>query len=256
MASTPSTPSTPTPSAPDDFDNLNDAAMFQIRSSVEFYFKSIHENMPAFFLPKEIVDSMGAGRLARVAHNYANEIRTDVSIVYDPAFCLYKIAPPEYMASNEALIYIDTIVYQHGTIIPLRKWELMIPNSSDLASNFGKSALVEVGPGNRKITKPPNCFILFRRDKRHLVQERYPDASLGQISSIIAQMWAAAEKKVKMHYQSEAMKLKHQHDNDHPNWRCQPRKSSDIKKRAVKKRTPASSPILVSMANSAPISSE
>lgn len=60
-----------TPPAPSDFDNLNDAAMFQIRSSVEFYFKSIHENMPAFYLPKEIVDSMGAERLARVAHNYA-----------------------------------------------------------------------------------------------------------------------------------------------------------------------------------------
>jgi hypothetical protein len=112
---------------------------------------------------------------------HRNEIRTDVSIVYDPAFCLFKIAPPEYMASNEALIYIDTVVYQHGTIIPLRKWELMIPNSSDRASNFGKSSQVEVGPGNRKITKPPNCFILFRRDKRLLVQERYPDASLGQI---------------------------------------------------------------------------
>ncbi|KFY86184.1 hypothetical protein V500_07816 [Pseudogymnoascus sp. VKM F-4518 (FW-2643)] len=249
MASTPSTTSTP-----GDFDNLNDAAMFQIRSSVEFYFKSIHENMPAFYLPKEIVDSMGPGRVARVAHNYANEIRTDVSIAYDPTFCLFKIAPAEYMATNEALIYCETVIYQHGTIIPLRKWELMIPNSSDRASNFGKTALVEVGPGNRKITKPPNCFILFRRDKRHLVQERYPDATLGQISSIIAQMWAAAEKKVKLQYQLKAMDLKRQHDNDYPNWRCQPRKSSDIKKRAVKKSAPASSPVLVSMANSATIS--
>nr|AIG95717.1 MAT1-1-3 [Pseudogymnoascus sp. 23342-1-I1] len=210
--------------------------------------------MPAFYLPKEIVDSMGLERLARVAHNYANEIQTDVTIAYDPAFSLFKVAPPEYMASNEALIYLDTVVYQHGTIIPLRKWELMIPNSSDRASNFGKASLVEVGPGNRKITKPPNCFILFRRDKRHLVQERYPDATLGQISSIVAQMWAAAPKKEKLQYHSKALELKRQHDNVYPDWKCQPRKSSDIKKRAVKKCTPASSPILVSMVNSASIS--
>ncbi|KFX95739.1 hypothetical protein O988_05665 [Pseudogymnoascus sp. VKM F-3808] len=241
-----------TPPAPSDFDNLNDAAMFQIRSSVEFYFKSIHENMPAFYLPKEIVDSMGAERLARVAHNYANEIQTDVTIAYDPAFHLFKIAPPEYMVSDEELTYLDTVVYQHGTIIPLRKWELMVPNSSDRASNFGKSTLVEVGHGNRKITKPPNCFILYRRAHRHIVQERFPDATIGQISSITAQMWAAEEKKVKLQYQQEAMKLKRQHDHDYPNWRCQPRKSSDIKKRAVKKCAPASSPVLVSMANSAP----
>ncbi|KFY82431.1 hypothetical protein V498_08590, partial [Pseudogymnoascus sp. VKM F-4517 (FW-2822)] len=130
----------------------------------------------------------------------------------------------------------------------------MIPNCSDRASNFSKNGIVEVGPGNRKITKPPNCFILFRRDKRHLVQERYPDATLGQISSIIAQMWAAAPRKEKMQYQSKAMELKRQHDNDYPDWKCQPRKSSDIKKRAVKKSTPASSPVLVSMANSASIS--
>ncbi|KFY33383.1 hypothetical protein V494_07672 [Pseudogymnoascus sp. VKM F-4513 (FW-928)] len=245
-----------TTSAPGDFDNLNDTAMFQIRSSVEFYFKSIHENMPTFYLPKEIVDSMGPGRLARVAHNYANEIRADVSIAYDPIFSLFEIAPAEYMSSNEALIYCETVIYQHAAIIPLRKWEMMIPNSSDCASNFGKSTLVEVTPGNKKITKPPNCFILFRRDKRQLVQERYPDATLGQISSIIAQMWAASGKKVKMQYQSEALKLKRQHNNDYPNWRCQPRKSGDIKKRAVTKATPASSSVLVSMVNSAPIFSE
>ncbi|KFY24209.1 hypothetical protein V493_05378 [Pseudogymnoascus sp. VKM F-4281 (FW-2241)] len=231
-------------SAPGDLDSLNDVAMFQIRSSVEFYYKSIHENMPAFYLPKEIVDSMGAGRLARVANNYANEVRTDVSIAYDPAFSLFKIAPPEYMGSSETLMYLDTVIYQNGTIMPLRKWELMIPNSSDLASNFGQTTLVEIGPGNRKISKPPNCFILFRRDHRQLVQERYPDATLGEISSIIAQMWAVVGKKVKSQYQSEALKLKRQHENDHPNWRCQPRKSSDIKKRAVKKSTLASSPVL------------
>jgi hypothetical protein len=69
------------PSAPGDFDNLNDTAMFQIRSSVEFYFKSIHENMPAFYLPKEIVDSMGPGRLARVAHNYAYVLRLNLTII-------------------------------------------------------------------------------------------------------------------------------------------------------------------------------
>lgn len=60
-----------TPLEPGDFNNLNDTAVFQIRSSVEFYFKSIHENMPAFYLPKEIAQSMGVARLAKVAHNYA-----------------------------------------------------------------------------------------------------------------------------------------------------------------------------------------
>lgn len=110
-----------------------------------------------------------------------NEVCTDVSIIYDPASSMYKIAPPEYMASNSVMIYCDTVIYQHGTIIPLRKWELMIPNSSDIASNFGKTALVEVGPGNKKISKPPNCFILFRRDHRHTVQKRYPNATIGEI---------------------------------------------------------------------------
>lgn len=69
-------------------------------------------------------------------------------------------------------------------------------------------------------------------------------------------MWAAADKKVKQQYQSKAMELKRQHENDYPDWRCQPRKSSDIKKRPDKRSIPASSPVLVSMANSSPIISE
>jgi hypothetical protein len=51
-------------------------------------------------------------------------------------------------------------------------------------------------------------------------------------------MWAEESLEVKEHYKNLAAAKKQQLLLDHPNWKCSPRKSSDIKKRSISAESP------------------
>lgn len=100
---------------------------------------------------------------------------------------MFKVAPPEYMVGHGQLHYIDTVIKESTWTVPLRKWERMVPEYlggkpvPETARTLSHKEFDEVMKRPQKISKPPNSWILFRRDKRSLVKERYPDATIGQI---------------------------------------------------------------------------
>lgn len=99
---------------------------------------------------------------------------------------MIKLAPPEYMIGDGELHYIDTVLNQSTWTVPLRKWERMIPKCMGgkpvpvpthvLKDNDFEASMKQT----QKISKPPNSWILFRRDKMQLVKQRYPNATVGQ----------------------------------------------------------------------------
>lgn len=93
--------------------------------------------------------------------------------------------------------------------------------------------------GRNTVARPPNCFIIFRQHLHPLVVRDNPGVHNNVISAIISKMWHAAPAMIIDQYKALADQAKAQHAALHPNYRYQPRKSSEKKRRMTKKKAAA-----------------
>ncbi|KAK0112207.1 hypothetical protein ONS96_001457 [Cadophora gregata f. sp. sojae] len=93
--------------------------------------------------------------------------------------------------------------------------------------------------GRRTVARPPNCFIIFRQHLHPLVVRDNPGVHNNVISAIISKMWHAAPPMIIDQYKALADQAKAQHAALHPDYRYQPRKSSEKKRRMTKKKAAA-----------------
>ncbi|THV69160.1 hypothetical protein D6D27_10039 [Aureobasidium pullulans] len=86
--------------------------------------------------------------------------------------------------------------------------------------------------GRNTVARPPNCFIIFRTHLHPLVVRDNPGVHNNVIflASIISKMWHAAPASIIDQYKALANQAKAQHAALHPNYRYQPRKSSEKKR--------------------------
>jgi hypothetical protein len=83
-----------------------------------------------------------------------------------------------------------------------------------------------------KIARPMNSFMIFARDFRAEMREKFPDIDNKDISKMLGQKWKTlgpAEKKI---YYDKAREVAEQHKKDHPDWkfvRAPPRKGKGKK---------------------------
>ena len=90
--------------------------------------------------------------------------------------------------------------------------------------------MLEMKPRNdaMHIPRPPNSFILFRKDSHHQYRARYPDISNGALSKLIAKAWRVLPTQEKSAYQKKAMEVRRLHQKLYPQWRYAPkRRASD-----------------------------
>ncbi|KAK4183207.1 MAT+ sexual cell fertilization-promoting factor encoded by the FPR1 protein [Podospora australis] len=86
-----------------------------------------------------------------------------------------------------------------------------------------------------KIRRPPNAYILYRRDRQAYVKASNPSLHNNDISVITGAMWKNESDDVRQYYQTMANKLKDNHMTTHPGYRYVPRKSSEIRRRAARR---------------------
>jgi hypothetical protein len=89
-----------------------------------------------------------------------------------------------------------------------------------------------VGPA-KKPPRPPNAFILYRKDKQKSVQEREIGITNNEVSKVIGDMWKQETKEVKDHYQALAQQSREQHQKEYPGYKYAPRRPGERKRRGV-----------------------
>ncbi|KAK3695534.1 hypothetical protein B0T22DRAFT_110219 [Podospora appendiculata] len=82
-----------------------------------------------------------------------------------------------------------------------------------------------------KIPRPPEAFILYRKDKHPEIKSNFPGIHNNEISVMIGSMWCQESVEVRAKYHDKSQMIKAALMATHPDYRYKPRKSSEIKKR-------------------------
>ncbi|KAK4040704.1 mat a-1 [Parachaetomium inaequale] len=96
-------------------------------------------------------------------------------------------------------------------------------------------------PPEIKIPRPPNAYILYRKDKHTEVKAENPNLHNNEISVITGAMWKGETPEVRAKYHQKAHEIKAQILALYPTYRYAPRKSSEIRRRA-RRATDAEAP--------------
>lgn len=92
---------------------------------------------------------------------------------------------------------------------------------------------------NFKVPRPPNPFIIYRTERHQTVKEANPDAKNNDISKILGRQWQMEPDEVRDMYKKKSEAIKEEFMRVFPDYKYQPRKSSEVKRR--NKKTPQNS---------------
>lgn len=90
-----------------------------------------------------------------------------------------------------------------------------------------------------RISRPPNPWILYRKDKLvHLMNSHPEHKKLPQaeLSKLISTMWRSESAPVRQYYELQADIAKEQHQKDHPEYQYRPQKKADKERQREEKR--------------------
>ncbi|KAJ1976308.1 hypothetical protein H4R34_004028 [Dimargaris verticillata] len=79
-------------------------------------------------------------------------------------------------------------------------------------------------PKVKKVGRPHNSFILYRKDKQKEITQKTPNINQKVVSKMIGQMWKAESKEVKDYYAKQAEIHKKEHMEKYPDYKYTPRK--------------------------------
>lgn len=72
--------------------------------------------------------------------------------------------------------------------------------------------------------RPPNAFILYRKDQHAIVQQHHPGILNSDVSRLIAKMWRSETQLTKDKYHDMAFQYKDAHLQKYPGYRYKPRR--------------------------------
>nr|AGH03141.1 HMG mating type protein [Grosmannia aurea]AGH03145.1 HMG mating type protein [Grosmannia aurea] len=171
-----------------------------------------------------------------IAHHFASAIGdTMVKYVIDGS----GMHPDRYFLGRTSFFHPDNLISHAGEL------DVWIPSgyplgSSNYSFNNGQTGTPVAQSnaqrtgrnGTVRIPRPPNAYILYRKDHHKAVKKSDPELSNNEISVILGRQWNAESDDVRMHYHTMAIEIKRQVERLHPDYRYNPRRSSEIRRRA------------------------
>jgi HMG (high mobility group) box len=88
----------------------------------------------------------------------------------------------------------------------------------------------------KKVPRPPNAFILYRKEHQPLLKQQNPSLHNNEISKILGKQWNSEHESVKSRYKRMAERIKHKHAADNPGYQYAPRKPSEKKRRMMARK--------------------
>ncbi|KAK4171468.1 high mobility group box-domain-containing protein, partial [Triangularia setosa] len=86
-----------------------------------------------------------------------------------------------------------------------------------------------------KIPRPPNAYILYRKDQQAALKAANPGIPNNDISIMTGGMWKKESPEVRAEYQRRSNEIKAKLMTAHPHYRYVPRRSSEIRRRAPRR---------------------
>nr|QDH06198.1 mating type 2 HMG1/2 protein [Epichloe canadensis] len=85
-----------------------------------------------------------------------------------------------------------------------------------------------------KIPRPPNAYILYRKERHNTVKDANPGIMNNEISQILGRAWNLETRDVRQRYKDMADRVKQALLEKHPDYQYKPRKPSEKKRRTRK----------------------
>ncbi|KAL1866072.1 hypothetical protein VTK73DRAFT_4923 [Phialemonium thermophilum] len=83
-----------------------------------------------------------------------------------------------------------------------------------------------------RIPRPPNAYILYRKDNHHKVKAENPGIHNNEISVILGSRWNNETQEVRDQYAAKAERVKQEFMKENPNYKYNPRRPEEKKRRA------------------------
>ncbi|OMJ21981.1 Silenced mating-type M-specific polypeptide Mc [Smittium culicis] len=120
--------------------------------------------------------------------------------------------------SNRYPISIDT---NYKSISTINQYNSKTSINSNRTRDAGKE---------KRTPRPPNAFIIYRKETQSNVIKKNPGVSNKEISCIIGRMWREEPQSVKDEYKEKANQEKKNHKKMFPDYKYQPRKNKKVAK--------------------------
>ncbi|KAG6101391.1 hypothetical protein E4U30_002064 [Claviceps sp. LM220 group G6] len=93
---------------------------------------------------------------------------------------------------------------------------------------------------SKKIPRPPNAYILYRKERHNAVKEANPGISNNEISQVLGKSWNLETRELRQRYKEMSENIKIAFHEKYPNYTYRPRKPSEKKRRAkrIKRAAP------------------
>ncbi|KAG8671786.1 hypothetical protein FPOAC2_05146 [Fusarium poae] len=82
-----------------------------------------------------------------------------------------------------------------------------------------------------RIPRPPNAYILYRKERHQIVKGKRPGITNNEISQVLGRCWNAETPDVRRYYKKKADEIKEEHKRLYPDYQYRPRKSSERRRR-------------------------
>ncbi|KAL6409912.1 MAT1-2-1 like protein [Ilyonectria robusta] len=99
-----------------------------------------------------------------------------------------------------------------------------------------------------KIPRPPNAYILYRRDRHRFIKHGKPGIHNNEISQILGRAWNVESLEIREKYQKMANDIKEELFKKHPDYKYRPRRPSERRRRRVAEQTAEAETALAAVA--------
>ncbi|KAI9163511.1 MAT1-2-1 like protein [Paramyrothecium foliicola] len=89
----------------------------------------------------------------------------------------------------------------------------------------------QLPPQHTKIPRPPNAYILYRKERHNMVKAANPGISNNEISQILGRAWNLESREIRQKYKEMAEHVKQALLEKHPDYQYKPRKPNEKKRR-------------------------
>nr|QKY89074.1 mating type protein 1-2-1 [Calonectria pauciramosa] len=121
----------------------------------------------------------------------------------------------QHVASNEA-IWVKR---------PEKDFKLLSPLPADIKKSV-------------RIPRPPNAYILYRKDRHQMLKQLNPEITNSEISMVLGRAWNMETPETRKKYKLKADEIKAELIKKHPDYKYRPRRPSEKKRRGVAQDTP------------------